>query len=460
MAIATPGSTAATSRRDRPTAPARPVAIAAMRSTTVGEVRLVIWSLVCTSMSGTTRAATTPTRTTTTAPQNTNRPARIRSRFTRPSAMPMIGVESGAMIMAPMTVAVESASTPAVAMTAESTSMVQNADCLARVSPDLRSRSSDSSSRVRRWFSGSTRSRRPMFMALSMPVRRPAAPGTAVRPRPAAALARASRRGPGPPRRYRRDQEVTMGPSRTVIADRTLAVVVATSVVALALAGCTSDPEPTPMPTVSFDSTTAPATPTAIGVADRASSPSPSASATAARHPCRPGSRSTRRARRPSPTSAARIGGIGVVRVGHHTGFDRVVWQFPGSGRPDLPGALRRRAHGRRQRRRRRRGRRRLPRGDDHDGRHPGRRRATAAQGLRVVDRRHRRGRRPCRSTAGSRATGRRSSACATGSGRSRSPCCATRPGWSSTSTRAEAAPVLPGPAQRRSSSRCQDCVR
>ena len=117
--------------------------------------------------------------TTTTAPKRTKRPARIRSRFTMPSAMPMIGVESGAMIIAPMTVAVESASTPAVAITPDSTSIVQNADCLARVSPDRRSRSSESSSRVRRWFSGRTRSRRPMFMAPSMPRTRrpPARPG-------------------------------------------------------------------------------------------------------------------------------------------------------------------------------------------------------------------------------------------------------------------------------------------
>ena len=34
------------------------------------------------------------------------------------------------------------------------------------------------------------------------------------------------------------------------------------------------------------------------------------------------------------PDLGGNIGGIGVVRVGHHTGFDRVVWQFPGSGRP------------------------------------------------------------------------------------------------------------------------------
>lgn len=51
----------------------------------------------------------------------------------------MIGVDNEAMIMAPMTVAVESASTPADAMTADSVSMVQNADRFARRSPSCSS---------------------------------------------------------------------------------------------------------------------------------------------------------------------------------------------------------------------------------------------------------------------------------------------------------------------------------
>ena len=87
----------------------------------------------------------------------------------------MIGVDSGAMIMAPMTVAVESAMIPALAMQAASRSMVQYADRFDSRSPSLRSRSEVSSSNVRRWFSGSTRAR----MAVSMaPVcrERPAAP--------------------------------------------------------------------------------------------------------------------------------------------------------------------------------------------------------------------------------------------------------------------------------------------
>lgn len=42
----------------------------------------------------------------------------------------MIGVDRGAMIMAPMTVAVESPRTPAEAITAAITSIIQNADRL------------------------------------------------------------------------------------------------------------------------------------------------------------------------------------------------------------------------------------------------------------------------------------------------------------------------------------------
>ena len=125
-----------------------------------------------------------------------------------------------------------------------------------------------------------------------------------------------------------------MGPSTAVVTVRTLAVVTATSVVALALAGCTSDPEPTPMPTVSFDSTTAPVTPTPSATPTDAS-PSPSTSPSATATASVPAGFTLDEASSPTfPDLGGRIGGIGVVRVGHHTGFDRVAWQFPGSGRP------------------------------------------------------------------------------------------------------------------------------
>ncbi|MFZ4302170.1 hypothetical protein [Streptomyces cinereoruber] len=76
----------------------------------------------------------------------------------------MIGVDSGAMIIAPITVAVESVSTPAAAMTEDSVSIVQKAERLDPVSPDDRSRSCASSSSERRCETGRTRSRTPLSM--------------------------------------------------------------------------------------------------------------------------------------------------------------------------------------------------------------------------------------------------------------------------------------------------------
>ncbi len=132
-------------------------------------MRPAIWLLPRRSkLPGSSSEKATPTRTTTAAPVRAKRTERLvafGSRLAMPSAMPMIGVDSGAMIIAPITVAVESASTPAVAMTAESASMVQNADSFDRASPDARSRSSVSSARVRRCTSGSTRSERRPGMA-------------------------------------------------------------------------------------------------------------------------------------------------------------------------------------------------------------------------------------------------------------------------------------------------------
>lgn len=105
---------------------------------------------------------------------------------------------------------------------------------------------------------------------------------------------------------------------------------VATGLVGLiALAGCTSD-EPsgstptTPVATV----TSAEPSPTP---SESSSEPSPSSS--------------------PSPTAltgfgvddvrsksfpdlGGALGDVGAVRVGHHDGFDRVVWEFPGTGTP------------------------------------------------------------------------------------------------------------------------------
>ncbi len=116
------------SRRAIASDPASPVAVAATRSISVGATRPVIWRCAAGRRSaGSTSSAAAPISTTATPA------ATIRSRLSssrssppaRPTAMPWIGVASGAMIIAPITVAVESPITPADAITADSTSSSQ-----------------------------------------------------------------------------------------------------------------------------------------------------------------------------------------------------------------------------------------------------------------------------------------------------------------------------------------------
>ena len=79
---------------------------------------------------------TSPSTTTITSPTSTHRIERItrlRCPVTMPSAMPRIGVPSGAMIMAPMTVAVESVSTPAIAIDAGERQHDEEAGALAQL---------------------------------------------------------------------------------------------------------------------------------------------------------------------------------------------------------------------------------------------------------------------------------------------------------------------------------------
>ena len=127
------------SRRATANAPARPVAAAATRSTTVGETRAAIWllssrSLICGSStdSPAPRAITTAVAASTIAVQ---RASARGSPYEIATAIPWIGVASGAMIIAPITVAVESPTTPAVAITAARRSSSQNRVCLAATSP-------------------------------------------------------------------------------------------------------------------------------------------------------------------------------------------------------------------------------------------------------------------------------------------------------------------------------------
>jgi hypothetical protein len=118
-----------TSSRASAKAPTAPVASAAIRSTSRGEMRPATWLLVS---AVTPTAVSFPNRkaspTTSSAPPTTSATERARfcvSPMVTESTVPRIGVMSGATIIAPITVAVESPTIPAAAMTAESASSVQ-----------------------------------------------------------------------------------------------------------------------------------------------------------------------------------------------------------------------------------------------------------------------------------------------------------------------------------------------
>jgi hypothetical protein len=98
---------------------------------------------------------------------------------------------------------------------------------------------------------------------------------------------------------------------------------------ALALAACTGDPEPSPP---GSDGSTA-ASPTTSAPAPTTSSPAPTGSdSPTATAP--PGYSLDGRTSPTFPNLGGDVGGVGRVRVGHHEGYDRVVWEFAGSGRP------------------------------------------------------------------------------------------------------------------------------
>ena len=98
-------------------------------------------------------------------------------------------------------------------------------------------------------------------------------------------------------------------------------------VAALSLAACTDDPSPSPSGTAASPS----ASPATSPPAPTTSSPPP----TSAPPPTVPAGYSLDGRTSPTfPNLGGDLGGIGRVRVGHHEGFDRVVWEFSGSGRP------------------------------------------------------------------------------------------------------------------------------
>ncbi len=117
-----------------------------------------------------------------------------------------------------------------------------------------------------------------------------------------------------------------MRPSRTVSSIAVLAVG------ALALVGCSDGTDPAPSPTPSPSAT---ASSESVTPSPTASSSSPSPTASPTQQPSAPAGFSLADASSATfPELGGDLGSIGVVRVGRHTGYDRVVWQFAGPGRP------------------------------------------------------------------------------------------------------------------------------
>ncbi|HYN68040.1 MAG TPA: hypothetical protein VES93_14225 [Ornithinibacter sp.] len=107
---------------------------------------------------------------------------------------------------------------------------------------------------------------------------------------------------------------------------RTVSILAALSL--MALAGCSDDGPPDPSPSPSASSASPSPSPTA-------GSPSTSPTNSPTVRPSVPSGFSLDDVSSPGfPNLGGDLGGIGVVRVGRHAGYDRVVWQFPGSGRP------------------------------------------------------------------------------------------------------------------------------
>ncbi len=119
----------------------------------------------------------------------------------------------------------------------------------------------------------------------------------------------------------------------------TARAVTALSLAVLALAGCSPDDPPSPTPTgpsgttasTPAPSTSSPTSPAATGTASPGGSASPSGTAAVPA-----GFSLDAVSSKGFPTPGGDLGAIGGVRVGGHSGYDRVVWEFPGTGRPSL----------------------------------------------------------------------------------------------------------------------------
>ena len=112
----------------------------------------------------------------------------------------------------------------------------------------------------------------------------------------------------------------------------TVALVVMT--VGGGVAACSDDPDPGPSPSPSV--ATSSAAPTASPTASATPGPSTSSpAATAIPTPAVPAGFALTDVMSPRfPDLGGDLGGVGIVRVGRHSGYDRVVWEFPGAGLP------------------------------------------------------------------------------------------------------------------------------
>jgi len=102
------------------------------------------------------------------------------------------------------------------------------------------------------------------------------------------------------------------------------------------LAACSDDPDPGPTPSPSVATSSAPPTAPPTASPTASATPEPSASSPAATPTAAvPAGFAVTDVMSPRfPDLGGDLGGVGIVRVGRHSGYDRVVWEFPGAGLP------------------------------------------------------------------------------------------------------------------------------
>ena len=118
---------------------------------------------------------------------------------------------------------------------------------------------------------------------------------------------------------------------------RVASTVTVLTLMSLALAGCADDQPPSPRPTQSSPTSSLTSSPTSSASPSASATASPSSSASPTTTASGPAGFSLDAVSSPTyPSLGGDLGAIGLVRVGRHTGYDRVVWEFAGTGRPSF----------------------------------------------------------------------------------------------------------------------------